>query len=94
MKISINIYSDVFNFPRCHSNVFKKSHPDTYTGKKLAFPHQKKGYFVPQIELQNFFSDNMRNFIRHHPKNCVLGLLHEKSDVKNSLKNTFEGVQH
>ena len=27
-------------------------------------------------------------------KNCVLGLLHENADVKNSLKNTCEGVQH
>ena len=27
-------------------------------------------------------------------KNCVHGLLHERADVKNSLKNTCEGVQH
>ena len=27
-------------------------------------------------------------------KNCVLGLLHENADVKNSLRNTCEGVQH
>ena len=92
----MKIYSDVFNFPRCHSNVLKNP-IQIHIQEKTSFSTSEKKDTLSlkwNYRRKKTFSDNMRKFIRHHPKNCVLGLLHENADVKNSLRNTCEGVQH
>ena len=75
--------------------------PSRYIQRKdIPFRHQeKKGY---KIDYKSFsVVKNCKNLIdgenlkeKKRTKNCVHRLLHERTDVKNSLKNTREGVQH
>ena len=74
--------------------------PSRYVQRKdILFQHQKKGY---KIDYKSFsVVKNCKNLIdrenlqeEKRTKNCVHGLLHERTDVKNSLKSTCEDVQH
>ena len=77
----------------------KECHPDTYRWKISPSDIRKKGY---KIDYKSFsVVKNIKNLIdgenlkeEKRTKNCVHGMLHERTDVKNSLKNTCEGVQH
>ena len=83
----MKIYSDVFNFQWCHSNVLKNAIQIHTEERYPLLTSEKKGY---KIDYKSFsVVKNCKNLIdgenlteEKRTKNCVHGLLHERADVK------------